>query len=135
MALGKIKADTLEHSTAGSVGTQFVVRGSAKAYVSYDATTNAVDDTLNRSSTTDNTAGDATHAWTNVASAATYPFSFTGTTDDSGNAGYGYVFVSAGTATRGYRTTSSHRVHTGYGGSTSLADFDIYAYLFFGDLA
>ena len=33
MALGKIKADTLEHSTSGSVDTKFVVEGSAKAWV------------------------------------------------------------------------------------------------------
>ena len=32
MALGKIKADTLEHSTAGSLDTQFVVNGSAKSW-------------------------------------------------------------------------------------------------------
>ena len=32
MALGKIKADTLEHSTAGSLDTKFVVKGSAKAW-------------------------------------------------------------------------------------------------------
>ncbi len=32
MALGKIKADTLEHSTAGSVDTQYVVNGSVKAW-------------------------------------------------------------------------------------------------------
>jgi hypothetical protein len=33
MALGKIKADTLEHSTAGTVDTQYVVNGSAKAWI------------------------------------------------------------------------------------------------------
>ena len=32
MALGKIKADTLEHSTAGSLDTSYVVNGSAKAW-------------------------------------------------------------------------------------------------------
>ena len=32
MALGKIKADTLEHSTAGALDTQYVVNGSAKEY-------------------------------------------------------------------------------------------------------
>jgi hypothetical protein len=36
MALGKIKADTLEHSTAGSLDTQYVVNGSAKVtWVNY----------------------------------------------------------------------------------------------------
>ena len=33
MALGKIKADTLEHSTVGSVDTKFVVQGSGKAKI------------------------------------------------------------------------------------------------------
>ena len=37
MALGKIKADTLEHSTAGSLDTQYVVNGSAKAWLSMDS--------------------------------------------------------------------------------------------------
>ena len=37
MALGKIKADTLEHSTAGSLDTSYVVNGSAKAYLSMDS--------------------------------------------------------------------------------------------------
>ena len=32
MALGKIVADTLEHSTAGSIATNYVVEGSAKAW-------------------------------------------------------------------------------------------------------
>ena len=32
MANGKIKADTLEHSTAGSLDTQYVVKGSAKVW-------------------------------------------------------------------------------------------------------
>ena len=36
MALGKIKADTLEHSTAGSLDTQYVVNGSAKAWADFN---------------------------------------------------------------------------------------------------
>jgi len=36
MANGKIKADTLEHSTAGSLDTLYVVRGSTKAWSSLD---------------------------------------------------------------------------------------------------
>jgi hypothetical protein len=131
--MSTLKADTIQ-STSGGAAT-LTKQQAIKAYVSYDATTNAVDDTFNRSSTTDNAAGDATHAWTSAAAAATYTFGLTGTTDDSGNAGYGYTYVSSGTATRGYRTTSSHRLATGYGGSASLADFDIYAYFFLGDLA
>ena len=39
---GKIIADTLEHSTAGSVDTQYVVNGSAKAYAHYDQVTTSL---------------------------------------------------------------------------------------------
>ena len=54
MALGKIKADTLEHSTAGSLDTSYVVNGSAKAWVNFDGTgTVAVRDSNNVSSITD----------------------------------------------------------------------------------
>ena len=54
MALGKIKADTLEHSTAGSLDTSYVVNGSAKAWMNFDGTgTVAVRDSNNVSSITD----------------------------------------------------------------------------------
>lgn len=59
MALGKIKADTLEHSTAGSLDTQYVVNGSAKAWVNLNGTgTIAARDSFNLSSLTDNGTGD-----------------------------------------------------------------------------
>ena len=58
MALGKIKADTLEHSTAGSIATNFVVNGSAKAWSHFDASgTLASRDSLNIASYTDNSTG------------------------------------------------------------------------------
>ena len=58
MALGKIKADTLEHSTAGSLDTQFVVEGSSKHWLDYKGTsTNAIRDSLNCSSVTDSGTG------------------------------------------------------------------------------
>ena len=54
MALGKIKADTLEHSTSGSVNTKFVVEGSAKAWASNTNTTgDTISNNLNVSSLTD----------------------------------------------------------------------------------
>ena len=49
---GKIVADTLEHSTAGSIATNYVVEGSAKAFCSTDGDT-TIDDSLNISSATD----------------------------------------------------------------------------------
>ena len=51
---GKIVADTLEHSTAGSLDTQYVVNGSAKAWVNFNGTgTIAFRDSFNHSSLTD----------------------------------------------------------------------------------
>ena len=61
MALGKIKADPLEHSTAGSLDTQFVVNGSAKSWWQVDGTSTAhINDSLNTSGLTDHGTGDYT---------------------------------------------------------------------------
>ncbi len=53
---GKIVADLLEHSTAGSIATNYVVEGSAKAYWR-SATTYTLGASLNVSSMTDNSTG------------------------------------------------------------------------------
>ena len=51
---GKIIADTLEHSTAGSLSTEYVVNGSAKAWFDIEQTgTHSLPDSLNCSSVTD----------------------------------------------------------------------------------
>ena len=57
---GTIAADTLTHSTAGSLTTDYVVNGSAKAWVSLDGATPAVRDSNNVASVTDNGTGDYT---------------------------------------------------------------------------
>jgi hypothetical protein len=54
---GKIIADTLEHSTAGSIATNYVVEGSAKARTYYNQDTATVLSSLNVSSVTDATTG------------------------------------------------------------------------------
>ena len=55
---GKIVADTLEHSTAGSIATNYVVEGSAKAWVNLNGTgTIAISDSINHSSATDSATG------------------------------------------------------------------------------
>ncbi len=64
MALGKIKADTLEHSTAGSLDTQYVVNGSAIAWVNLSNAT-AITSSLNISSAVDNSTGYYTAVMTN----------------------------------------------------------------------
>ena len=59
MAFGIIKADTLTHSTAGSVPTNFVVSSSAKMFgtIDADASTAVGIDTFNVSAVQDNGAG------------------------------------------------------------------------------
>jgi len=76
MALGKIKADTLEHSTAGSLDTQYVVNGSAKAWNSFNGTgTVAIRDSFNVSSLTDSTTGQYATVFTNSMSNGNYSHS------------------------------------------------------------
>ena len=78
---GKIVADTLEHSTAGSIATNFVVNGSAKAWADVSTVT-SVGDSLNVASLTDDggsAPNDYTIAYTsNMVSAN---FSVTATVD------------------------------------------------------
>ena len=79
---GKIVADTLEHSTAGSIATNYVVEGSAKAWFQAQMyTSNTINDSLNGSSLTDNAAGDFTLTVTNAFGNDT--FCITGSTSQS----------------------------------------------------
>lgn len=50
---GKIIADTLEHSTAGSVTTDYVVNGSAKAWIIFAMGSGSIGNSLNFSSISD----------------------------------------------------------------------------------
>ena len=63
---GKIVADQIEHSTAGSLDTQYVVNGSAKAFATIDGTgTIALLKSLNVSSLTDDGTGQYDTNFTN----------------------------------------------------------------------
>jgi hypothetical protein len=54
---GKIIADTLEHSTAGSVTTDYVVNGSAKAWIDIPSGAASINDSFNVSSLDDDATG------------------------------------------------------------------------------
>ena len=71
MANGKIKADTLEHSTAGSLDTQYVVNGSAKAW-GITTSSAVITASLNLASGTDHGTGDFSYGLTNSFSSANY---------------------------------------------------------------
>jgi len=58
---GKIIADQIEHSTAGSLDTSYVVNGSSKSWVNFNGTsTVAIRGSLNTSSITDRGTGQYT---------------------------------------------------------------------------
>jgi hypothetical protein len=74
---GTIAADTLTHSTAGSIATNYVVEGSAKAWLgnALDSSQAITGDTFNISGFTDVATGQSTHTLTNNMNtgADTYP--------------------------------------------------------------
>ena len=109
---GKIVADTLEHSTAGSIATNFVVNGSAKAWADVSTVT-SVGDSLNVASLTDDggsAPNDYTIAYTSNMGSANFSVTATvdalaariATVDNKSASGFSlniYVSNSPGTAT------------------------------------
>ena len=74
---GKIVADTLEHSTDGSIATSYVVDGTNKAWAIIDTNTatTATTGAMNVSGVTDNGTGDFTLAWSASMNSTPYAFS------------------------------------------------------------
>lgn len=73
MAYGKIVADQIQHSSEGTVGTQYVVNGTVKMWVTHDANpTVFIRDSLNTSSTSDEGVGLYHSALTNAMSNANF---------------------------------------------------------------
>ena len=117
---GKIIADTLEHSTAGSVTTDYVVNGSAKSWVNLNGTgTIAIRDSLNVASLTDNGTGSYDANYTNNMNDTNYANIVSG-----GN----YHNISGNNSTSYYRLNH-------YGSSHTLADSSKAFGSVFGDLA
>ena len=72
-SFGTIKADTLTHSTAGSLATNYVVNGTAKMFVAFNTrTSTSVNKSLTVSSLTDSGTGNTTITFTSAMSAADY---------------------------------------------------------------
>ena len=87
---GKIIADQIEHSTAGSLDTSYVVNGSAKAWVNFNGTgTVAIRGSMSVSGLVDNGQGDYTVNFTNAFGAADYTVS--GTASGNADATRGYT--------------------------------------------
>tara|TARA_R110000803_G_scaffold198499_1_gene262271 strand:+ start:298 stop:675 length:378 start_codon:yes stop_codon:yes gene_type:complete len=125
MALGKIKADTLEHSTAGSLDTSYVVNGSAKAWVNFNGRTAVIRDALNSSSLTDNGTGDYTNTYVSALTDTNYSPVTSSKQDDTYNDRYLSTKVASTTTTRSYN----------YNYSLNYYDADYAHIAIFGDLA
>lgn len=119
MALGKIKADTLEHSTAGSLDTKFVVQGSAKAWCNFIGTgTAAINRSSNSSGLTDNGTGDYTVSFTTSLVDNNFSFAMAANQTVTGT---GMV-----TGDSGHQTTlTSGSIRWGFTGSSSNAITDV----------
>ena len=107
MAFGTLKADTLAHSTAGSLATNYVVEGSAKAWVEFNGTgTVAINDSFNIAGIVDDGTGKYDLTFTNSMNNAN--FSSTGAagerSDGGGNRSFGLRAKStSGQNCRGFR--------------------------------
>lgn len=123
---GKIIADTLEHSTAGEIATNYVVEGSAKAWVNLNGTgTIASRDSLNVSGLVDGGTGQYTANLTNSFGAADFAVSGT-----SGN-NLSFTFATAPTGTVVAGSISAYTS----GSTIALADNSTVSLLGYGDLA
>jgi len=126
---GTIVADTLTHSTAGSIATNYVVEGSAKAWVNFNGTgTIAILSSLNTASLTDRGTGEYTANYSSNMSDANAVKFFSADGDNSSN------YARIGTM-QGPATSSSAKVNCHLSNSTTLADMARVNLSVTGDLA
>jgi len=124
---GKIVADTLEHSTAGSIATNYVVEGSAKAWVNFDGTgTIAARDSLNLSSLTD--AGGGNYGITVSSAFGNSDYMAAGMSQDTGAGDF--VGINGSTPP----TTTAFRFYN-FNNTSSVVDTARVFVAFHGDLA
>lgn len=124
---GTIVADTLTHSTAGSLTTDYVVNGSAKAWINMFGDDASVRDSLNTSSTSDDAVGKKTVNLTNSFSSA----------DFATTTSVGETISSAGNraSTSSPTDANTYLFYTSSSNTGSYNDNDYMTASSFGDLA
>ena len=120
---GKIIADQIEHSTAGSLDTSYVVNGSARQKHYYNQAANSIYDSFNVSSITDVTTSQYDPQAITVMSSVNYNV-FAHARAEISNSAFAYYAYN--------RTTGSHRRYNYDDGARDLAQSDG---MLFGDLA
>ena len=118
---GTIVADTLTHSTAGSIATNYVVNGSAKAWANYSGSGTTLNDSLNTSSATDHGTGQYTTSWTNSFDNATYAGSMISQGSSTGNTAYFFNMYFGGMATGSLRINSYSQAITALQDSSNVS--------------
>ena len=131
---GTIVADDIQHSTAGSVGTEYVVQGSAKCFITFDQSTNTLNKSLNVSSVSDDAVGVFTVAFSN--NFDDYQYCNYGAADGGGTT---FAVVTnahnASYASGSYRSTSTNRSGTRNINDNALNERTFTALAYLGDLA
>ena len=111
---GKIVADTLEHSTAGSIATNYVVEGSAKAWVVFSQSGPTTSDSFNITSVSDDATGQFTPSFTSSFDNANYAVTGTVKRSGGGNARTNYTYDSTATGSFGaftFQTATDDAYH------------------------
>lgn len=130
MAYGKIVADQIQHSSEGTVGTQYVVNGSAKAWINFNGTgTIAIADSFNITSIADNNTGDYSVTIANDMGNANYVHA--GNSGGANGTSAGAVYANDQGTTR---TATLFRVYT-LNQSGGVADTPTINIIVSGDLA
>jgi len=134
---GTIAADTLTHSSAGSIATNYVVEGSSKAWFNFNGTGSMViNDSFNMSSVTDNAQGDYTPAMSTALGNANYAVVVGGQIRQAGSS-INVVFEIKGTTigTPDLKTTTQVRMDGKRSGGVGAQDIGTGHGSFLGDLA
>ena len=120
MAFGTLKADTLTHSTAGSVDTNYVVEGSSKAWAHIAAGEASLPDSFNFSSIDDDGTGEYGLNYTSAMGSANYSANGTITFNHtSGSNNVRVLFAES-------KSTSSVEIDSGYTNSSGIyVQYDI----------
>jgi hypothetical protein len=134
MAYGKIVADQIQHSSEGTVGTQYVVSGSAKAWVHFNGVgTVATRDSFNMSSVTDRGTGTYTTSATNAMASADY--AWTSNASNQGTVYGAYCIEGDNTGTKNFNGRTSADVRIATGGNGGWDDNLSISSVYHGDLA
>jgi len=132
---GKIVADTLEHSTAGSIATNYVVEGSAKSWFNLNAATPALRDSFNIASITDEGTGQYEGNFTSAMGNGDYSANGSSTVKGSSNSFSNILTTGDPDNTYGLHTTSAIRANVYAYNASNYSDPQMLQVTVHGDLA